>query len=631
MRPLSKNEIKKDINLIETRDDSDSDCSVSSSEAIPSYYPVKPRNFARLPKKEEAILDAQSIEPSNIDIGGGMSMGDALEFMKAVETARNDVFEAEKEREILEIRYQAIREMCLTRCESFVALKKEERNYIRAAQGSCRNRCEYYDSLSRKNSMLYDMITALRTRKEELNYFADTRTSLEKIAGKECQINKKDVTAAENKFFLFKNQRVRTPMGNGVIASLDPQNKKAIVELPFGYLCCTFLYLESCVSKCGGPLDLSVDSINGLREKWEKCFLAAGHVGPSQQRIGDILDLLKAAKSSSTHLSKSKRSISNSSSKSTAEENMNEVSRMGASVCVREAGNQGIGMELNKKIPLLYCPPGLAPYMTVNYAGQYETLGKQANSDPSDDKQKAGDLHQFHPDYHPEHCLAAFEHSEPIRFFNVPDKVDNVSATPRSSAHDETSKYCLEEYYEEIDALKSALRPVLQQINEYRGRKRLLASQVEKLKISSAQISQQISNLRLGAFTRRVLTAQNASNLKILGPTEAVTLSQSSINSTESVVVENTKTNEVSEGMEYETASNSNNAEPQAPTTRRKSTRAAAALVSTSNSSTNNARTNKRKKDESVTEEEAVADTKSSTTTSSNTTSLKRNSKRLRK
>lgn len=43
---------------------------------------------------------------SRIDIGAGMSMDDAIEFMKAVETARPDVYEGEKERENLEIRYQ---------------------------------------------------------------------------------------------------------------------------------------------------------------------------------------------------------------------------------------------------------------------------------------------------------------------------------------------------------------------------------------------------------------------------------------------------------------------------------------------------------------------------------------------
>lgn len=107
VRPLTRNEIKKDIGLIESYYDSDdSDVSVSSSEAITSSYPVKPRNFAKLPKRDDLLLQSRVIPHSHIDVGAGMSMEDAMEFMKAVETARSDVYEGERERENLEIRYQ---------------------------------------------------------------------------------------------------------------------------------------------------------------------------------------------------------------------------------------------------------------------------------------------------------------------------------------------------------------------------------------------------------------------------------------------------------------------------------------------------------------------------------------------
>jgi hypothetical protein len=107
VRPLTRNEIKKDINLIESYYDSDdSDVSVSSSEAISSTYPVKPRNFPKIPKIDDLLLQSKVVSPSTIDIGAGMSLDDAMEFLKAVETARTDVYEGEKERENLEIRYQ---------------------------------------------------------------------------------------------------------------------------------------------------------------------------------------------------------------------------------------------------------------------------------------------------------------------------------------------------------------------------------------------------------------------------------------------------------------------------------------------------------------------------------------------
>ena len=107
VRPLTRSEIKKDIGLIESFYDSDgSDVSVSSSEVVSSSYPVKPRNYAKLPKRDEMLLQSKAIPLSHIDIGDGMSMDDAMEFMKAVEVARPEVLEAERDRENYEIRYQ---------------------------------------------------------------------------------------------------------------------------------------------------------------------------------------------------------------------------------------------------------------------------------------------------------------------------------------------------------------------------------------------------------------------------------------------------------------------------------------------------------------------------------------------
>lgn len=110
VKPLTRNEIKRDISLIESFYDSDnSDASVSSSEAIPSTYPVKPRNFTKLQKRDDALLlQARDVPHSHIHVGGGMSVDDTIEFMKAVETARPDIYAGEKERENLEIRYQVI-------------------------------------------------------------------------------------------------------------------------------------------------------------------------------------------------------------------------------------------------------------------------------------------------------------------------------------------------------------------------------------------------------------------------------------------------------------------------------------------------------------------------------------------
>jgi hypothetical protein len=85
-------------------DDTDSDTSVRSCDVLVSNYPVKPRKYLKPPSKHERdeILgndgDGSGIED--------LSAEDVIEFLKTIETARRGVFEAEREKERLEIKYQ---------------------------------------------------------------------------------------------------------------------------------------------------------------------------------------------------------------------------------------------------------------------------------------------------------------------------------------------------------------------------------------------------------------------------------------------------------------------------------------------------------------------------------------------
>ena len=110
MLALTKNEIKRDIREIERYldDDQESDSSVRSSEILNSTYPVKPRKTLKVPirleKYNEDLATGENDEDSNeLD---DLSAEDILEFMKVIEESRRHVFEAEREKEKLEIKYQ---------------------------------------------------------------------------------------------------------------------------------------------------------------------------------------------------------------------------------------------------------------------------------------------------------------------------------------------------------------------------------------------------------------------------------------------------------------------------------------------------------------------------------------------
>jgi hypothetical protein len=118
VRALSRNEIKKDLYEIEYYDnksDSESVCSAASDDVLTSSYPVKPRRHPRVqrdrtvrPPKDTTDQDSNSVES-------------AIEFLRVVETARPEIFEAEKKREDLEIRYEVCQLfLCISpRCDMY--------------------------------------------------------------------------------------------------------------------------------------------------------------------------------------------------------------------------------------------------------------------------------------------------------------------------------------------------------------------------------------------------------------------------------------------------------------------------------------------------------------------------------
>ena len=80
--------------------ESDSESSVLSEECLPSVYPVKPRSVPKWNAQHTAVTrdSNRDFDDSNIQ--------DTYDFLKLVESVRSDVFEAERERENLELAYQ---------------------------------------------------------------------------------------------------------------------------------------------------------------------------------------------------------------------------------------------------------------------------------------------------------------------------------------------------------------------------------------------------------------------------------------------------------------------------------------------------------------------------------------------
>jgi hypothetical protein len=114
VRPLSRIEIKKDLNDIDSslQSDTESIVSVASDDVLNSTYPVKPRRYPRQKQLQHHQQQQQLAEQrskslmvqkeSDIDPN---SIEETIDFLRVVEIAKPEIYEAEREREELEIKY----------------------------------------------------------------------------------------------------------------------------------------------------------------------------------------------------------------------------------------------------------------------------------------------------------------------------------------------------------------------------------------------------------------------------------------------------------------------------------------------------------------------------------------------
>ena len=176
MVSLSKNEIKRDIRDIERLldDESDSDSSIKSRDVLQSNYPVKPRKTLKVPIRMDKSManddyangDDDDDDQNEIE---DLSTEDVIEFMKIIETCRRPVFEAERERERLEIRYQAIRDAFISTVTRFSTDKRAQENYFRVLQSIFIRLLRLHMYYNKQNRMIFDVLGALKHRRESID------------------------------------------------------------------------------------------------------------------------------------------------------------------------------------------------------------------------------------------------------------------------------------------------------------------------------------------------------------------------------------------------------------------------------------------------------------------------------
>ena len=555
-----------------------------------------------------------------------------------------------------------MREMCLSRSEAFLTKKREQRNFIRAVQGLCRNRCLYFDALSQKNAMLHDMITSLQQKRDALRMFDKCISDWEEeSASTECARKHKDSSQHDDAYYFYKNQEISTPMGQGTIVKIDTMEEKVVVQLPFGLMHCTF---ESVISWAPSPRNtictLDSNHADGLRQRWAReLTLPSATVGMSDKRIAEINNLLERSPSPTSLLGDSmsddslKAKSSVLSRSSSRVKNKRGADRDAAAISDQshedgsstshsespaftdiESSKREIYLNQTLKLPLLFSPPGIAPYLVSTYGGNNVT---SAMSQIGADVRPAMPHTSYATEQRAEYCFKAFHRAEVVDFFcniDVNENVDDDCIPYSQNNGDDIEQLpgCrLHDYAERVEHLKGYLRPLLRKIKECRKRKQNFAHEVQNMKLSSARTAEQISNMRLGMFTRRVLQRQNAAlkTDQMLNRKDNTTVKFSS-----SCSEPENSTSAAGCGL-----SSAENNGDSISSTRRKSTRSSTVATSSSSDALASSRS-KRKKDEVSKEDETVrpvsyvvppsANT-TKTSNAQNSTSTKRNPKRLRR
>lgn len=94
-------EVRHDLNDMGYNDDTDSDCSVKSEEALKSSYPVRPRNYPKIVPRELSTSASRNSHWKGEN--SCMEVDESLLFIKGLRKANPIMYDLESKRESLEI------------------------------------------------------------------------------------------------------------------------------------------------------------------------------------------------------------------------------------------------------------------------------------------------------------------------------------------------------------------------------------------------------------------------------------------------------------------------------------------------------------------------------------------------
>jgi hypothetical protein len=270
-----------------------------------------------------------------------------MAYLNTIRTTKPNLWQAEEERDRIDALRTSIQHSLLTEAKELQSEKREQEGYFRLLQGAHMRGMLLQNAHVRQNTMTYDVIVALKQRKEALamvdaemirlkTLYASVKSarSSGKTKGSKSPSSSNNDgprgstsmlhitidanTPSAHDVYVYRGQVIDTPMGPGTVESIQPAEKKVTINLPFGIM---YAHLNRMIcwgirdSDSGNSADnshlvgetLDSSSDRALSIKWKKLRHALtlpssaargidGFIGPLVESEG-IIDPLSTANS----------------------------------------------------------------------------------------------------------------------------------------------------------------------------------------------------------------------------------------------------------------------------------------------------------------------------------------------
>lgn len=270
--------------------DSDSDSSIDSRGIGESFYPVKPRKEMKTTLPSGYSVSKSSAEKEDLP------MTELLEFLRLVEQVRPDLRDAERERELIELKYQSLRDSLVAGSTKFNQMKQRQEQYIKSLQAILVRNIYLYSSYNHHILMLNDVLGSLNEKSKAIALLDNAIASLSNDSLPKTRIAPSVVISKSSggEVLLSCGMRVTTPYGNGSIKNIRTADRMIEVQLPHGALYTTFAEIINWLTFANTSFGSSsgCNPIAFIKERWTDRNLQLHLPCDVQQDIADNQELI---------------------------------------------------------------------------------------------------------------------------------------------------------------------------------------------------------------------------------------------------------------------------------------------------------------------------------------------------